>query len=84
MKLSKFIKESVSEILLGLESCQNSKYKFGLHKDTGIEFDVAIINKSSTTAKAGLEVLSIGASAKANMLNGNMHRLRFKVYARGK
>lgn len=84
MKISDFIKQSINEILKGLEDSENEKYKFGLHKDMGIEFDVAVINKGSVNAKAGLEILSIGTSIKSQVLEEKTHRLRFRIRAKGK
>lgn len=84
MKLSKFIKESVTEILKGLQESESKEYKFGLHKDIGIEFDVAVIGKTSADAKAGVEIFSIGASTKGQISEEKVQRLKFKIYAKGK
>jgi len=84
MKLSEFIKESVTEILKGLKESESDKYKFGLHKDIGIEFDVAVIGKASTGAKVGVEIFSIGASTKGQISEEKVQRLKFRLYTKGK
>ena len=44
MKISEFIKQSIDEILKGLKNAESDRYKFGLHKDMGVEFDIAVTN----------------------------------------
>jgi hypothetical protein len=84
MKISEFIKQSIDEILKGLKNAESDRYKFGLHKDMGVEFDIAVTNGFSSNAKAGIEILSIGTSVKARVSGENVHRLRFRIYAKGK
>ena len=84
MRLAEFIKQSISEVLRGLKDSETTDYKFGIHKDVGIEFDVAVVSKVKAGAKVGLEIFSIGAGTRTEMAEHKMNRLRFRVYAKGK
>ena len=85
VKLSDFIKESIAEILRGLEESESDKYRFGLLKDTGIEFDVTVAGKNNRSSKVGLEILTLGgASTQGHQTEEDVQRLRFRVSVLGK
>lgn len=84
IELSDFIKKTIADVIKGLEEAETEKYKFGLYKDKGIEFDVAVVGKSSTGVKAGLKIFSIGTGVEKRISNSNVHRIKFRVRVRGK
>lgn len=84
IELSEFIKKTIADVIKGLEEAESERYKFTLYKDKGIEFDVAVVGKTSTGAKAGLKIFSIGAGASKNKTESNVHRIKFRVKVRGK
>ena len=84
IELSEFIKKTIADVIKGLEEAETDKYKFGLYKDRGIEFDVAVVGKSSAGAKAGLKIFSLGAGINKKITESNVHRIKFRVRVRGK
>ncbi len=89
MNVKEFVKESISQIIIGLDELQNDdKLKRAVvvpyHSNRQeVEFDIAVtaVEGKETGGKAGISVWSIGAgvSGKSESTNSTLSRIKFSV-----
>lgn len=83
MEVKEFVKTILKDVTEAVEESNNDKHSFILPDSTkdGIDFDLAIVLKTSAEGKIGAEIFSIGAKALGNISEEIVNRIKFKVVA---